>query len=182
MIQSKDVSPGTKVAKAVSARFIKSPKKNTPGIEVAFQFEETNSFTGEIGQARMNWVGWLSEGARERTMETLVERLGCNGVETTDDDGKFNDPNFLDWERQVELVVELEQQEGQDKAYPRIQWVNTLGGSGFGSVEPTVVKQALKDVGFKGLFLSAKKNLPSAPAANPLAPGGVAVPGKKAPF
>ena len=51
----KDIVDGEKTAKAIGARFIKT-EKGTPGIEVAFEFEEPSTGNPE----RLNYVAWLS--------------------------------------------------------------------------------------------------------------------------
>lgn len=156
----KDISPGNKVAKAKAARFIKS-KTDKMGIEIEFSFEEPST----SGYETLRWVGWLSDAALQRTMETLVDVLGFTGNEAYDHEGRLTDPKALDYEREIQLVVEME--EGQDenrqpngKVYPKIKWVNKLGGSGFAACTPEVIKSGLAASGFKAAFLAAKQGLP----------------------
>lgn len=151
----KDITEGTKTGKALAARFVKSPEKGTPGIEVAFEFMEPS--TGAL--ERLMWIGWLSERAIENTMNVLTNILGCNGNEQTDENGVFKDPKFLDYGREVALVVELEKyldKDNNEKFSPKIKWVNTLGGSKFANVEPETVKSELAQVGFKAAFLASR--------------------------
>jgi hypothetical protein len=149
----KDITEGDKIATPKVARFIKS-KKGTLGIEVRFNFVEPSTGTPEY----LNWTSWLSEGAIEYTMETLVSVLGYNGSEATDADGVLTDPNALNWKQEVKLVVAMEEFEG--KSSPRIKYVNKVGGSGFAGVEPESVKSDLAAVDFKAHFLAIKKNGP----------------------
>jgi hypothetical protein len=130
----KDITEGDKVAKAKGARYIKS-KTGTEGIEISFAFEEPSTGATE----HLTWVGWLSEKARARTMETLKEVLGCNGnFKARDAGGVFTDKAFLAFEKECKLVVEFEdytnEQSGETKAYPKIKWVNSLGGSSYAGV------------------------------------------------
>lgn len=164
----RDVTPGDKTARALAARFIKS-KKGTLGIEVSFEFEEKS--TG--GNERLSWVGWLSGGAIEKTMETLVDVLNYNGSEVTDQNGVLTDPNVLNFKKEVRLVVELE--EGTDeagmpngKSYPKIKWVNNMGGSMYQGVKVESIKNDLGAAGFKAAFLAARKN--SGQSADPARP------------
>lgn len=151
----KDITAGDKIGKAKAARFINS-KSGTPGIEVVFEFEEPTTGTTE----RLERQFWLSEKARETSMDTLVNTLGFNGSETIDAAGVFTDPNLFDWRREVSLVIEREEYQtelGETRDYPKIKWVNSIGGSGYASLTPDVVKNQLSNIGFRGLFLAAKQ-------------------------
>ena len=146
----KDITAGDKKGKVVAARFIQSPKTQTMGFEVAFEFEEPSTGAFE----RLNWVGWLSERAIENTMDTLVNVLGFNGNDETNADGTLKDENALNKETEVRLVVEIEQY--NEKSYPKIKWVNKLSGSNFGSLAPETLKANLDKLGFKAAFLATK--------------------------
>lgn len=155
----KDITVGNKTAKAKAIRFIKSPEKGTPGFEVAFDFIEPS--TG--GVETLLWVGWLSEKAKDFTVETLVNVLGFNGNVSMGADGVLNDPEVLDFKREVSLVVELEEYEkdGGVKGYsPRIKWVNSIGGSQYVGVEPELAKVELAKIGFQDLFVRHAKKPP----------------------
>ena len=145
-----DITVGDKVGKPVNARFIKS-KNGTIGLEVAFDFVEPT--TDQI--ERQNWIGWLSAKAIENTMDTLVNVLGFNGNDLCDEEGVLLDKGALAYGKEVRLVIEIEQY--NQKTYPKIKWVNRLGGSAFDGVAPEVVKLDLQAVGFKGAFLAAKQ-------------------------
>ena len=143
------VSAGDKIARAKAARYIKS-KKGTEGIEVSFEFTEPS--TG--GVEHLSWVGWLSDAAREHSEDTLFDTLGCNGnIKQRDANGVFTDAAFLDYKREVKLVVDLEarqkpvsdtdstltmalDKEGNQIFDARIKWVNSLGGPGYTGVAP----------------------------------------------
>lgn len=149
----KDITPGTKTAVNKGARFIKS-KKGTLGLEVCFEFEEPTTNTRE----RLNWVAWLSPDAINNSMETLYTVLGFNGSEQTDAGGVLTDPEAFDYKREVSLVIDMETNPETGKEYPRIKWVNSLGGSAFAGVSPQTIKSDLAGVGFRAAFLSAQKN------------------------
>lgn len=157
----RDITAGDKKAKVVAGRFIKS-SKGTMGIEVAFEFEEPTTNT----QERMNWVGWLSEKALENTMDTLVNVLCFNGNDNVNQAGEFTDPNVFDFNKEVKLVVEMEEYDGKTRA--KIKWVNNVGGSGFQGITPEVIRGELAATGFKAAFLSATQGKPKAVETTPL--------------
>lgn len=154
----KDITPGTKVAKPVSARYMESGAKKTPGIEIEFDFVEKSTDTPE----RIRWIGWMSEGAKARTMDTLYDTLGCNGSEDTDWNGMFTDPNFLKYDQECTLEVEEEFYEGKSRM--KVKWVNKLGGSNFGAVAPELVKTKVASLGLKAAGL-ARNVKPASDAA-----------------
>lgn len=147
----KEITPGDKIAKPRAARFIKSSTGKL-GIEVSFTFKEESTDTTES----LNWVAWLSDAAIKYSMATLVDVLGYNGSADTNETGVLTDPVAIAYDRQVKLVVEIQEYEG--KSGPRIKYVNSLGGSAFGSCTPETIKQDLAEAGFKAAFLMAKKN------------------------
>lgn len=175
------ITAGTKTAKIVSGKFIESPKTKTMGIEVVFSFEEQETGSRET----LSWVAWLTDKAKERSMETLVDVLGYNGSEAVNDKGIFTDKNAFDFGSEVSLEVELEARldadgnqkfkDGEPIFDARVKWVNRLGGSGFIGIQPEVLKSKLAGLGFRGLFLSAQKNSgrpkQQAPAAAAGGPG-----------
>lgn len=167
----KDISAGDKTAQATGARFIQS-KNGTTGLEVAFKFTET--VDGKPSDQRLSWVGWLSSGAIENTMKTLVEVLEFNGndeVHSTSDvearpalAGVLKDPKALNFGADVVIVIEFEEYEG--KSRPKIKWVNKAGGSAFAGLTPETVKAELGAIGFKAQYLAAKKGA-GQPTAKP---------------
>jgi len=64
------------------------------------------------------WYGYFTEKTTERTLESL-EYMGWDGVDITD-------PKGLD-KNEVQLVIEQEQND-EGKFFPRVRWVNRLGG------------------------------------------------------
>lgn len=78
-------------------------------IGVLFQLED-----GQL----MTWYGFFSEKTTERTLDSL-ETMGWDGVSITD-------PMGLD-RNDVQLVVEHETND-EGKTFPRVRWVNRLGG------------------------------------------------------
>lgn len=143
----KDIGAGEYTAKPVKgfARFISS-SKGTAGLEIPFEFKIPA--TGNM--ERLNWVGWLSENAIEKTMETLVDVLGFNGQDACAEDGLLLDPQALAWDKEIKLVIEVEKFE--EKEYPKIKWVNKIGGSAFEGK-----KLDLEKIGFRAAFLAAKQ-------------------------
>lgn len=152
----KDITPGDKTGKAVGMRVIES-SKGSYAIEVEFEFVEMS--TGSVERLARQF--WLTEAALDRTMKDLVEVLGYNGSEATDANGIFTDPNVINFEKEVKLVVEMEPNEDGSKVYPKIKWVNNIGGSQFAGVEVQKVQSKFKDIGFKAAFLSAKQGAKS---------------------
>ncbi len=182
----KDITAGRKTAKPTAIRFMKSPKTGTRGIEVKFEFLETNG-----AYESLNWVSWVEAARREgesdqdyvsrsgnvmeRTMDTLVHVLGYNGSEETNDEGIFTDPGVINFDGEVSIVVELETYNG--KQSPKIKWVNKLNQSAFGSVAKDEVKGALDKLGFKAKFLAAKQQ-----AGAEVVPVAGAIPENEIPF
>lgn len=85
--------------------------KGTPGVAVEMVFTAP-----EMAGALLGWTGWLSDGAFDRTVESL-RHMGWTGTDLDQITGL--DTN------EVELVVQAEEYEG--KKYPRIQFINRIG-------------------------------------------------------
>jgi hypothetical protein len=134
----------------VGARFITS-KKGTEAIEVAFEFDCNGT------RERLSWQGWLSDKAIDNTMDTLKDVLGYNGSADTDANGVFTDPKAFDRTRECKLVIELDTNPETNKTYPKIIWVNTLGGSGYVGVKPEAIKSKLT-----AAYLASCQRSPSA--------------------
>lgn len=167
----KEITAGRKIAKPTAARFIKA-QTGTLGLEIAFSFREKDAQTGAETYERINWVAWMSEKAMERSMKTLVETLGFNGDDSVDANGLLVNPQALAYGKDVELVVEMELNPNDNKSYPRVKWVNEVGGgSAFGSLAPESIKSDLGAIGFKAKFLAAQA---AAKAAKPNAANGAA--------
>lgn len=148
----KDITAGDKVAKPLGARFIKS-KKGTMAIEVSFEFVEPSTGTPE----RLSYTGWITKDALPYTMETLVNVLKFNGNETTDSSGVLTDPNAMAYGKEVKIVVALDTNPENGKTYPKIQYVNSLGGSAYQGCEPETIKSSLGALGFKAAYLATRQ-------------------------
>jgi len=146
----KEITQGEKLALPVGARFIES-KAGTMGMEVAFEFEEIATGARE----RLNWVGWLSEKAIENTMATLVDVLGFTGDDSVDQNGHLANPNAINMLTQVRITVELEAYAG--KTYPKIKWINRVGGISFAECKPQTIKSKLGEVNFAAHYLAQKQ-------------------------
>jgi hypothetical protein len=166
----KDITAGAKVARAKHARFVRP--KNTLGIEIEFEFKQearpaAGTDPGYPGGVELRtWVGWFPHDNKEhckKVMKTLHDVLGFNGNDTADADGVLTDPQAFDWSREVQIVIELEPYEG--KTYPKIAWVNKLGGSQFAACEPATLKNDLGALGFKAMFLEARQSAGQKPGA-----------------
>ena len=117
---------GTYIAKAIGGSFGNSSQKGTPGVAITFQVKDSTD--------RVTWIGWMSEKTIERTMDT-VAMLGFR--EDLDvKDNKFGPEHLAD--KEVEIVVEMEpSQKDPMKSYPKVAWVNELGGAKFGGLSST---------------------------------------------
>lgn len=87
--------------------------KGTPGIGVEIDFSG-----GDVQGATLTWTGWLSDGALDRTVESL-RAMGWQGLDLDDVSGLEAN--------EVEVVVQGEEYEG--KWYPRISFINRIGGA-----------------------------------------------------
>ena len=107
-----DIPNGKYRAKAKAWLLTEIGERSTPAVSVEFSF-----LAPEYASEGIAWDGWLTENAYARTVESL-RHCGWEGDDVTDLQGL--DAN------EVELVVEAEEYEG--KTYPRVKWVNRLGG------------------------------------------------------
>lgn len=128
----KDIKAGKYMAKALQGAFGKSKEKNTPQVGVEFAFN-----TPEGTRETIWWVGFFTEKAKEKALETLA-LIGFNG------DDRFGADSF-DHNAEVEIVIELETYEG--KSRPRVTWVNEPGGRKFSDLPVTEVKSMLVGAG-----------------------------------
>lgn len=170
-----EITRGMKTGKPVKAKLGRTAKKGTLFIKVLFEFMEPATGTIEM----LDWTGWLTKpdhsqgkkGALENTLKTLHDVLGFNG--NTDCEpmtGLLTDPNALDWNREVSLDVAWETNPENGKSYPKIQWVNPIGGGQFMNCTPEEMKTDLDALGFSAMYLAVKQqsksNLP--PPVSPL--------------
>lgn len=153
----KDIKPGKYLAKARAARFVK-PKEKL-GLEVSFQFMQDGV------PETINNVFWLSPDAIERSMETLVLGLGFNGDDEVVPGTSNLKPGAIDPNKEVELDIQYEEYQG--KAYPRVKFVNIPGREiGFKAAQPETIRAELSAIGFKAAFNMMKgKTAPAKPAA-----------------
>lgn len=99
---------------AVAKEFVFG-RANTGAEQVVVAFEIANG--DAVGQ-RISWRGYFTEKTHERTLESL-EHAGWDGVSLSKLGGLGSKP----------CVIVIEHEEGQDgKTYPKVQWVNSLGG------------------------------------------------------
>lgn len=153
------ISAGTKIAKAVGSRIVKT-KEGAIAFEVAFEFLEDNQ------KHQLTWQGWLKNknggtDAMDRTLKTLIEVLEFNGdeqvvdvPETDSKRGMLANQDAINRQKEVQLVVEAEEYNGNTRM--RIKWVNNIGGGGFSGMAPEVVVNDLNAIGFKAAFLAKK--------------------------
>jgi hypothetical protein len=122
----KDITAGKYVAKAMEGAFGKIGANATPCVGVRFEFERAPGIKENIWH-----VMYLTDKAIEYTMDTLAGTLGYNEnkdlIKKPDGNMMF-DRSFLT-DKEVEIVIEMEpDHKDPNKIYPRIKWVNELGG------------------------------------------------------
>jgi len=106
------IEEGKYKARASSKQFMESSKKGTEYISVVFKISQGEPHAG----MRAEWKGWLTDGAMERTLESLCT-MGWDGVDLT---------NLGPLDKEVEIDI---QHEDDDKGNPRerVAWVNEIG-------------------------------------------------------
>lgn len=114
------IQAGKYRARAWSVDKGRTETKDTPYIEVQFRLTD-GPFAGE----NIEWRGYLSDGAKQRTVESLFY-CGC-WTSPGQTDGDLFDLEGID-KNEVELVVEPEEYNG--KTYMRVKWVNDPSRSG----------------------------------------------------
>lgn len=144
--------------------FGKSKEKGTDYISVAFEILEPEEERG----APVPWNGYFTDKTAKRTLEAL-RYCGWKGDDLTSLDGMGT--------QEVALVVELEDYDG--KQYPKVAWVNRLGGAGV-RIEKPMDDREKKQLAarMKSLARSlpevkgpASEPLPSTPAVREREPG-----------
>lgn len=140
-----------------------SKNKGTPFIEFYLKILE-----GENTGGYVKWTGYFTENTNERAIQSL-QICGWTG----DDLSEFSDGQLhgLDT-NEVSIVVELESyenDEGETKTHPKVQWINRVGG--FLNQAAALNKGAADAFGarMRGLVLKMKEKNPVAPA-KPAAP------------
>jgi hypothetical protein len=130
--------------------------KKTPFIAIEFENKEGDTMT---------WQGWLSEGAKERTIKTLIS-LGFMGKSVADlaNPDKGISDLFGEIGAPVSVVVEEEEYEGKKRA--KIAWVN-IGGIAKFDHQTAVAK--VKDLSVDGDLMKYRKEIkaPKPKAENP---------------
>jgi hypothetical protein len=137
------MTPGKYRAKAVSHKFGKSSKGTE---QIYIDFELTS---GEHKGQHLGYYGFFSEATADRTLESL-EYCGWDGNSLGAMRGLGS--------KEVELVVELEKNEQDNKEYLKVRWINKIGGG---------VKEELTGAGMsalenrlKGMILARKQKRP----------------------
>lgn len=108
------IVPGKYTAIAKEWKLGESDEKHTPFIGIQFELldEHVNGIT-------MNWSGWLTDAAIDRTLESL-RACGWRGKDLSDLTGIGD--------RRVTVVINDEVSQKDGKTYARISFVNKLGG------------------------------------------------------
>lgn len=155
------ISDGKYKAKACGTVVLgESSKKGTPFIECMFKIIGGENEGGEV-----KWTSYLSEKAAERTIEAL-QTCGWKGENL----GEFADGELHGLDaNEVEIVVELEEyetEEGEKRVWPRVQWVNGLGGCV--QVQNAMSKEKADAFGEKmrGLVMKIQSKKPAAPPSD----------------
>lgn len=156
----KDIKPGKYKAKATRGGIGKSKNKGTLQVGIEFEFMTTG---GEL--ETLWWMGYLTDAAKERVYNTLaLLDFKENYVETPGENGTMFADDALDKNKEVEIVVEMEEYEG--KSRPKISWVNALGGSRFSGLPSIELKSTLSSINFSNELAAARASmgLPAKPA------------------
>lgn len=154
---------GNYKAKAYEVMLGTSKKKGTPFVGVKFRVTD-----GEFAGETLKWEGYLSDKAgasgkttAERTIESL-QYCGWRG----DDLSEFTKGlHGLDTS-EVELVVEMEEGlEDPSKKFPKVQWVNRVGGGvSFAGEAMNTAQAAEFGRKYRGLALTLRAKAGQAPA------------------
>jgi hypothetical protein len=144
---------GTYVGRATDLLLTESTQKGTPGIQVQFKITQ-----GDYAGQFVRYDGWLTENTSERVVESL-QHCGWDG----EDIGEFVDRGLHGVDaNEVSLVVELEEYRGDDeryqgKSFPRVAFVNRLGGRGL-NVERAMSADKAASLGdrMRGIVMKSK--------------------------
>ena len=158
------ITEGKHTARGVEGALTQSKEKGTPGVQVILEVAE-----GEHAGTRIRWDGWLTDETSQRTLESL-RHLGWTGDMLTDLSGI--DANI------VQIVVEHEQKDinGEIKTFPRVRWVNRLGGGAKISDEARMPDASAKALAQR--FRAMARGVPVAPRsqAAPTKPAAASAP------
>ena len=131
------IPQGTYSARAVSAAIVTMGEKKTPAVAVVFHIQ-----SGDVKGTLIEWTGFLTPAARERTVESL-EHCGFDG----EDLGTCCN-------RDVAIVVEDDEYEGVIRS--KVRWVNDPNRAGSQQpMDPAQKAQAMADL--KGLVLGNRQ-------------------------
>lgn len=136
------IAEGVYKARAVSMTVGKSSKKGTPGVTVVFRLGE-----GPSKDQFIEWQGYITEGSRDRTIESL-DLCGFDGT----------DPKTITL-KEVSLVIAHESftsEKGNLTVTAKVQWINdpTRGGAKMIALDPAEESDVMADL--RGLVLSHK--------------------------
>lgn len=140
------IQKGKYVARGTGRFELCTSKKGTQTVAVEVEIVEGEN-TGRV----MVWWGYFTDATEERTIESL-RYLGWQGDDVTTLEGLGS--------RRVEIVVDHEP-DLQGKVWPKIQWVNRLGGGGLVKVNNPMSAEA------KRIFAAHVKGLARAKPALP---------------
>ena len=146
----KDITEGKKVAKPLGIQMVSNKEGDKDAFEILFQFEEPS--TGDI--EKLSTKLWLSDDALPYSMDKLVNLLGYR-QDIAETKGLGRDTGVLNFENEVELVVEFKERDG--KTRPEIKYINRIGGSMFAGHSAEVTKTKLTDPRIKAAFDAAKQ-------------------------
>jgi len=134
-----------------------SEKKGTPFIELYFRVIDVypDGVEGANHGEEVRWTSYFTEATSKRTIEAL-QYCGWSGEDLSEfADGELHglDTN------EIQIVVEVESytnDQGEERATPKVQWVNKLGG--FLNVKNAMKKDAAASFGEKmrGLVLKTR--------------------------
>lgn len=140
------MKPGNKKAVLDHVYFDLVGERRTPCFKVMFSTDE-----GPI-----EWAGYLSEAAAQRTVDTMRDVLGWNGddsLEVNGDKGICLKNSNFNATRDYELVIEEEEYKG--KKYCRVKWIN-LPGTNRCKLPVEEVRCEIAKLGLKALYLASK--------------------------
>lgn len=116
------IEPGKYLGTVEDYGIIKSGQKGTPGLNVKFRLKDSG--------LNVYWQQWITEGTKERLVETLIETELLRTKNLADlADGRSS--GGLCTETEVELVVineEYTTENGEVKTATKVEFVNPIGG------------------------------------------------------
>jgi len=156
---------------AVWAQFGTSQQKGTRQVYVAFAIID-----GDHAGRRLGWFGYFTDGAVDRTIESL-RLCGLKGDDLAN-------AMFGPLDQEVQVVVEHEEYDGKVRA--KVAWVNAPGGGAFRMANPMKSDELRKfSATMKGKLkgkpeVAGAKREPPATVAPPPAPASQPPPARQA--